>query len=114
MGRVIEAKPPSSDVVLQSSAEWWLVVMSWMEARRFSFLFPPSLRKYFWAWEATCVGVLVMTNCLEMLLQLPFPNLASPAKKRRCSSSDQATPFFSELAAVLAFFLEPEPEEVVP
>lgn len=45
-GREIEANPPSSDEALQSRAEW-LVVMSWMEARRFSFLFPPRRRKYF-------------------------------------------------------------------
>lgn len=49
------------------------VVMSWMLDLFLSF-FPEVCRmKYFWAWLATWVGVLVTTTFLEMLLQSPFP-----------------------------------------
>lgn len=49
------------------------------------------LRKYFWAWLATCVGVLVGTKFLEMPLQSPLPSLCNPAKKVLCSSSVHGT-----------------------
>ena len=68
-------------------------VMSWMDDRRFSFLEAlVSRMKYFWAWEATWVGVLETTKWREMDRQSPLPNLARPSRKRRCSSSDQGTP----------------------
>ena len=35
-------------------------------------------RKYFWAWLATCEGVLVTTQFLEMLLQSPLPYFFNP------------------------------------
>ena len=37
-------------------------------------------RKNFWAWLATCVGVLVITTNLEMPFQSPFLNLTSPIR----------------------------------
>lgn len=52
------------------------------------------LRKYFWAWLATWVGVLVVTKFLEIPLQSPFPSFSSPARNVLCSSSVHATPFF--------------------
>lgn len=54
----------------------WLlsaVVMSWMLDLFLSFFPEVCRRKYFWAWLATWVGVLVTTTFLEMLLQSPFP-----------------------------------------
>jgi len=110
--------------------------MSWIDALLRSRLAPPEARriKYFWAWEATWVGVRVVTHlflflflvcecrgekrakggrktkkkktkksrrkkkkrdkthALEMFLQSPLPNLASPAKKALCSSSDHGIP----------------------
>jgi hypothetical protein len=50
------------------------------------------LRKYFWAWLATCVGVRVVTKCREMPRQSPFPSLSRPARNIRCSSSVHGTP----------------------
>ena len=40
------------------------LVMSWIDALRRSLLAPPEAKrmKYFWAWEATCVGVRVVTQ----------------------------------------------------
>jgi len=52
------------------------------------------LRKYFWAWLATCVGVRVVTKCREMPRQSPFPSFSRPARNIRCSSSVHGTPFF--------------------
>lgn len=51
-------------------------------------------RKYFWAWLATWVGVLVVTNVLDIPLQSPFPSFSSPTRNVLCSSSVQGTPFF--------------------
>lgn len=51
-------------------------------------------KKYFCAWLATCVGVLVVTKFLEMPRQSPFPSFCKPTKNIRCSSSVQGTPFF--------------------
>lgn len=76
-------------------AAWSLptLVMSWMLDLLLSFLFMELRRmKYFWAWLATWVGVLEMTKFLEMLLQSPFPNLANPNRKSRCSSSVHGMP----------------------
>lgn len=56
------------------------VVISWMLDLFLSFLPDVWRRKYFWAWLATCVGVLVTTTFLEMLLQSPLPYLSSPIK----------------------------------
>lgn len=50
------------------------------------------LRKYFWAWLATWVGVFVVTNFLDIPLQFPFPSSFSPAKKVLCSSSVHGFP----------------------
>lgn len=50
------------------------------------------LMKYFWAWLATCVGVLVCTKFLEIPLQSPFPNFWRPSKNNLCSSSVHGTP----------------------
>lgn len=43
---------------------------------------PPelSLMKYFCAWLATCVGVLVCTKLRDMFLQSPFPYFFSPKR----------------------------------
>lgn len=57
----------------------------WMVARR---------RKYFWAWLATWVGVLLVTYFLEIPLQSPFPSFSSPTRNARCSSSVHATPTY--------------------
>jgi len=48
--------------------------------RRLSLLIELSRMKYFWAWEATWVGVREITKLREMLRQSPFPNLASPSR----------------------------------
>jgi hypothetical protein len=56
--------------------------MSWMLLR----LVSPRLAalawrmKYFCAWLATCVGVLVFTDHREMFLQSPRPYLSSPSR----------------------------------
>lgn len=50
------------------------------------------LRKYFWAWLATWVGVLVVTKFLEIPLQSPFPSFSSPARNVLCSSSVHGIP----------------------
>jgi hypothetical protein len=50
------------------------------------------LMKYFWAWLATCVGVLVCTKFLDIPLQSPFPNFWRPSKNNLCSSSVHGTP----------------------
>ena len=69
------------------------LVMSWMLERRLSFLFMELSRmKYFWACDATWVGVREMTKLRLMLRQSPFPNLARPSRNRRCSSSVQGMP----------------------
>lgn len=49
-------------------------------------------RKYFWAWLATCVGVLVFTKFLEIPLQSPFPTFCRPNRNSLCSSSVHGTP----------------------
>ncbi|CAA6665285.1 unnamed protein product [Spirodela intermedia] len=54
--------------------------MSWMLARLLSLFMEFRRMKYFWAWLATCVGVLEMTKFLDMLLQSPLPNLSRPSK----------------------------------
>ena len=56
------------------------VVISWMLDLFLSFLPEVWRRKYFWAWLATWVGVLVTTTFLDMLLQSPFPYRSSPIK----------------------------------
>ncbi|CAA6669803.1 unnamed protein product [Spirodela intermedia] len=48
--------------------------------------------KYFWAWLATCVGVLVSTNFLDIPRQSPFPSFSRPSRNVRCSSSVHGTP----------------------
>ena len=50
------------------------------------------LKKYFWAWLATCVGVLVFTKFREIPRQSPFPSFWSPIKNVLCSSSVHGTP----------------------
>ena len=59
---------------------------------RFFLSFPACLRKYFCAWLATCVGVLVVTKFFEIPLQSPFPRFLKPFKKILCSSSVQGFP----------------------
>lgn len=59
------------------------------------------LRKYFWAWLATWVGVLVITKFLEIPLQSPFPSFSNPAKNVRCSSSVHGTPRFLSWPSLL-------------
>lgn len=49
-------------------------------------------RKYFCAWLATCVGVLVLTKFLEIPLQSPFPTFFKPTRNSLCSSSVHGTP----------------------
>ncbi|GJN15371.1 hypothetical protein PR202_gb02279 [Eleusine coracana subsp. coracana] len=68
-----------------------------LDRRLMVFFFPEPavcLRKNFCAWLATWVGVLVVTNPLEMPRQSPLPSFSSPAKNSLCSSSLQGTPFF--------------------
>ena len=81
--------------------------MSWIEARLLSrLLMELSLIKYFWACEATCVGVLLTTKFLDIDLQSPLPYFSKPSKNSRCSSSVHGIPFFlSECCS----FLPPEP-----
>ena len=50
------------------------------------------LRKYFCAWLATCVGVLVGTYFIDIPLQSPFPRSFNPARKVLCSSSVHGVP----------------------
>lgn len=56
------------------------LVMSWMLDRLLSLFMELRRMKYFWAWLATCVGVLVTTKFREMLLQSPFPYLSNPRR----------------------------------
>lgn len=60
--------------------------------RRFFLLRLFCRRKYFWAWLATWVGVLVVTKFREMPRQSPFPRFSSPARNDLCSSSLHGTP----------------------
>lgn len=80
--------------IVSSNWEAWTATTSKRLDRRFFWLRLFSLWKYFWAWLATWVGVLVLTKFLEIPRQSPFPSLASPAKKSLCSSSVHGTPFF--------------------
>jgi hypothetical protein len=57
------------------------LVISWILDLRLSLLIEFNLMKYFWAWLATCVGVLEITKFRDILRQSPFPNLANPNKK---------------------------------
>jgi hypothetical protein len=59
------------------------------------------LRKYFWAWLATCVGVRVVTKCREMPRQSPFPSLSRPARNIWCSSSVHGTPEIQKLQIII-------------
>ena len=56
------------------------VVISWMLALRLSFPPESCLMKYFWAWLATWVGVLVTTKLREIFLQSPLPYFFSPIR----------------------------------
>ena len=58
--------------------------------------------KYFCAWLATCVGVRLTTKLREMERQSPLPNLASPRRNRRCSSSVQGMPLRRSWSEVFA------------
>lgn len=51
-----------------------------------------------------CVGVRETTKLREMLRQSPFPNLARPRRKRRCSSSVQGIPFRRSCSDLLLDF----------
>mmetsp|Transcript_12730 Transcript_12730/g.30193 ORF Transcript_12730/g.30193 Transcript_12730/m.30193 type:complete len:235 (+) Transcript_12730:306-1010(+) len=83
-----------------------VLVMSWMLVRFLSRrLIELSRMKYFCAWLATCVGVLVVTKLREMLRQSPLPNFASPSRNSRCSSSVQGTPFRRSPSPLLPFGL---------
>ena len=91
MGCPVMGPPPGG--ILSGSVLLFTLVMSWMEERLLSFLLSEFKRmKYFCAWEATWVGVRVITKLRDMLRQSPFPNLARPRRKRRCSSSVQGIP----------------------
>mmetsp|Transcript_4219 Transcript_4219/g.10537 ORF Transcript_4219/g.10537 Transcript_4219/m.10537 type:complete len:311 (+) Transcript_4219:2987-3919(+) len=54
---------------------------------------PPSRRKCFCAWLATCVGVLLGTKCLLIPRQLPLPSFSRPRRNATCSLADQGCPF---------------------
>lgn len=71
----------------------WTPVMSKREARFLRLLDELRRIKCFWACDATCVGVRVVTKCLAMPRQSPRPRRSRPRRKRRCSSSVHATPF---------------------
>eukprot|EP00951_Prasinocladus_malaysianus_P032030 scaffold309949_cov32-Prasinocladus_malaysianus.AAC.1 len=58
--------------------------------------------KYFWACEATCVGVLVWTKCQLMPRQSPLPSFCRPSRNRRCSSSVHGIPFLRVVFLLLA------------
>ena len=57
---------------------------------------PVCLKKCFWAWEATWVGVRVGTQYCEMAFHAPLPYTLSPARKAPCSSSVQGAPACSK------------------
>lgn len=61
------------------------------------------LMKYFCAWLATCVGVLVCTKFREMPLQSPFPSFCNPTRNKRCSSSVHGTPALAQHTALDSF-----------
>lgn len=56
------------------------VVISWMLDLLLSFPPVSCLLKYFWAWLATWVGVLVVTKLREIFLQSPLPNFLRPIR----------------------------------
>eukprot|EP00249_Psilotum_nudum_P004904 c18396_g1_i3 orf=20-259(-) len=60
--------------------------MSWMLDLLLSLLMAFNRLKYFWAWLATCVGVLEITKFREMLLQSPLPNLSRPNRNNLAQS----------------------------
>lgn len=64
-------------VVNKSKKLWWVLFI--LEGKF-------CLRKYFWAWLATWIGVVVVTKFLEMPFQWPLPSFSSPTKNVRCSS----------------------------
>ena len=70
------------------------VVMSWMLDRLLS-LPPPelSLMKYFCAWLATCVGVLVCTKLREMFLQSPLPYFFRPRRNNLARRTEHMISF---------------------
>ncbi|CAA6655105.1 unnamed protein product [Spirodela intermedia] len=55
---------------------------------------PPelSLMKYFWAWLATWVGVLVVTKFLDMFLQSPSHTSSSPSRTSCISTTSESNP----------------------
>lgn len=56
------------------------LVMSWMLDLLLSLFIELRRMKYFWAWLATCVGVLVITKFRDMLRQSPFPYFSKPCR----------------------------------
>ena len=62
-----------------------------LDRRLFCFMIV-CLRKYFWAWLATWVGLLVVTKCREIPRQSPFPNFSRPSRNLWCSSSHHGIP----------------------
>lgn len=66
--RGVDESPPST------------LVMSWMLDRLLPLFTELRRMKYFWAWLATCVGVLVSTKFRDMLRQSPFPYLSKPRR----------------------------------
>lgn len=90
-----------------SSSSPSTAAVSWMLVRRFSLRVAELRRmKYFWAWLATWVGVRDVTKVREMERQSPLPNLDSPCRNSRCSSSVQGTPLRLSWSCVRAAALE--------
>lgn len=94
-------EPPHNNSLFKRRREWgrenagqYVRTRSNRLLRSFCFLLRGGfcLRKYFWAWLATWVGVLVVTKRSEIPIQSPFPISFSPAKNFRCSSVVHATP----------------------
>ena len=80
------------------------VVMSKRLDRRRRRLTLFRLRKYFWAWLATWVGVRVFTKFLEIPLQSPLPTFCNPKRNSLCSSSVQGTPNQHPISTQLSNF----------
>jgi len=79
----------ATNVVVPSPCPCWI---SNKLALRFLFCVFCCRMKYFCACEATCVGVLVCTKCLDIPRQSPLPNEFKPIRNDLCSSSVQETP----------------------
>lgn len=99
----------SGEVDLDS--ERLTTVISCMLDRLLSFPPESCLIKYFWAWLATWVGVLVVTKLREIFLQSPFPYFFSPS--RNCLWKKRYTKhYYSCTTTTILYYYMPNVKQV--